>query len=458
MKFRLFFLVFIGFQLSIKAQYQINISYINHKDSSVQFRLSTFDEKLYIPKDTVQILRNKAKFSAATPVFGGIYTIYLPKSGKKIHLCIENKDIINLRINGENLQDSITTTDLKNKIFLQYQKIEQHFAYLDSQYNEIMKKGNASLKLKESLFKPKTDSLLSFRTNALKSLKQGSLLYKYFSWLNNLDQYAPNRQDYSGREKFLFKFPIQDPQLYFSPILKDILYEYLSSYPLNGDSILVGIDHVMKRLDCKDKAYSNTFNYFSTILQNSTIKNNINAYTLYIEKFLINNTCSFLKKERQNEFIAKYNQYKQLARTDTAINITLKDTSGTNQVLYDYLQKNDYTIICFYDPTCEHCKVQMPELDQMVKSTFNQTNFKIGVYAICNTNLALEKNWKDFIIEKELNENFIHVILGNEDKARLDYSAFSNPIFFLTDKAGTILLKKTTVSAIRKYITAQSKK
>lgn len=444
--------------LTSHAQYQINLSLTNSKDSLAYFRTSTFDEKLFIPKDTAQIIKGKVKFSSSTSVFGGIYYIYLPKSNRKIQLCVENKDIINLKMDAALPFDSIACSDPENKIFIQYQALEHNYQYIDSQYNEILKKGNASLKLKEAMYQPKKDTLSAFRTKALKSLKAGSLLFKYFSWINTLDAYSPNRQAYEGREKFISQFPLQDPQLYFSPLMKEITYEYLSSFPLNADSTLKGINVVMKRLDCKDKAYPNTFNYFSTVLQNGTIKNNLNGYVQFIDAYLINNKCTFLAKGREGDYLAKYKQFKQLAGTDTVINISLKDSSGKIQDLKDQLTKNDFTILSFYDPTCEHCQIQMPDLDLAIKSVINQTGLSILSYAVCNTNMLLEKEWKKFVNEYDLSENFIHVIMGETDKPRIDYAAYGNPMFFLIDKSGTILLKKATVSSIRNYLLAQKKR
>ena len=137
--------------------------------------------------------------------------------------------------------------------------------------------------------------------------------------------------------------------------------------------------------------------------------------------------------------------------------MSLKDTSGNLQTLTTLLKQNDFTVISFYDPTCEHCKIQMPELDIAIKSVINQTGLAVSIYAICNSTNFLEKEWKNFINENKLTQNFTHVILGNDDKPRIDYAAYSNPIFFLTDKNGTLLLKKATVDSIKKYLLSQKK-
>lgn len=443
--------------LSATAQYQVNLTLSNIKDSLAYFRLCTFDEKLFIPKDTSRIKKNVVKFASTTSIFGGIYYVSLPASNKKIQLCIENKDMINLKLDGSLPLDSIYCSDPENKVFIKYQALESKYQYIDSQYNDLLKKGNASLKFKESLYKPKKDTLSAFRKQALRTLKTGSVLHKHFTWLNTLDEFSPNRQEYAQREKFLRQFPLQDAQLYFSPLLKPIIYEYLSSYPLQADSTLKGIEAVMKRLDCKDKAYPNTFNYFTNVLQNNTIKNNIEGYMDFIETYLINNKCSFLPKNREAEYLTKYKQFKQIAGTDSITNISLKDTAGIKQDLGDVVAKHDYTIISFFDPSCEHCKVQMPELDLTVKSVLNQTNLSLSIYAICNTNFSMEKDWKTFITEHALSENFVHVILGDDDSPRVQYAAYGNPMFFLVDQNKKILLKKTTVSAIKKFLLGQKK-
>jgi prenyltransferase beta subunit len=270
--------------------------------------------------------------------------------------------------------------------------------------------------------------------------------------LNLIDAYTPNRTNHEARNTFLKQFDIKDPQLYFSPVLKEIFYEYLSSYPLVADSIIVGADQIMKKLACKDKAYASTFNYFATVLQNSSIKDNSKAYTTLIEKYLINNTCSFLAKKTADEFMASYTRMKQIAAIDTATNIILQDTAGKTYSLYDQIRLYDFTLISFYDPTCEHCQDQMPELDSTLNSIRTLTGLKLLHFAVCNTDMVLEKKWKQFIIDNQLNDGYVHVILADSTSVRNAYGAYSNPIFFLVDSSKKVLLKKASISSIKKYL------
>lgn len=439
-----------------KAQYQINIIYNNPKDSVLHFRLSTFDDKLFLPKDTVKVVKNKAKFASATSVFGGIYAIYLPTSKKKIQLCIENKDMMTLTLNGNDLTDSITCSDPENNLFIKYQSLENSFHYLDSQYNELQKRGNATLRLKEEMYSKKREALINFRNNALKTIKPKGLLHKYFTILNQIDAFKPDKQDIQAREYFINQFNLKNQQLYFSPVIKQILYEYLSAYPLVADSITKGMDVVMSKLNCKDKPYPNTFNYFASVLQNSSIRENTKGYTNFIEKYLINNTCTFLPQSKADEFRSSYSRMKDIVKLDTAINIILKDTSGKTQELTHHINQHDYTVISFYDPSCEHCKYQMPELDSTLKTIRAQQGISVLNFAICNTSTVMEKSWKAFINEHKMDDHYVHVILGEENTIRNTYGAYSNPLFYLCDRKGNILIKKGTAANIASYIKRNS--
>ena len=89
----LFFLV--GFllisQLGV-AQFQLKIKSSNAMDSIAYLWGTVFDEKNYIPKDTIEFYKSVNTIKQIKPIVGGIYYLYFPTSKQKINLIIENKD------------------------------------------------------------------------------------------------------------------------------------------------------------------------------------------------------------------------------------------------------------------------------------------------------------------------------------------------------------------------------
>ena len=39
------------------------------------------------------------------------------------------------------------------------------------------------------------------------------------------------------------------------------------------------------------------------------------------------------------------------------------DTAGATQDLHKFASENDYTLLMFYAPTCDHCQKEVPEID-----------------------------------------------------------------------------------------------
>jgi thiol-disulfide isomerase/thioredoxin len=143
---------------------------------------------------------------------------------------------------------------------------------------------------------------------------------------------------------------------------------------------------------------------------------------------------------------------KSLTNRDTSENIILKDTNGISQNLHNFAKLNDYTLIIFFDPNCEHCKVDVPKMDSVVKLFEYQFVKKIGKYAICNEQITQPEIWKNFINNYHLINNYIHVTIGENNDVRKAYDAYSNPIFYLIDKDGRFISKKLGINSFRSIL------
>ena len=69
----LFIIILLAFANLANAQYQIKIKAINTLDTVIYFRGTVFDEKNFIPKDTINLYKGSFTLSAKKPILGGIY-------------------------------------------------------------------------------------------------------------------------------------------------------------------------------------------------------------------------------------------------------------------------------------------------------------------------------------------------------------------------------------------------
>ncbi len=438
------------------AQYQIKIKAIKTIDSLAYFRGAVFDDKNFLAKDTIPLYKGNFTIKYAKSIVGGVYYLYFPKSKQKIFFIIEDRDSIQFELRGSNYLDSISTNLSKNKILLDYQRLENRLSKIDSMYNVELQIGRKfSIAQKVLYFKDKTDELTNFRQTALKKLKPLDALSVYFTALNLKDNQVPNFKDFEGRNSFLKKFNIANPKLLFTPIMKDLILNYLTYFPKRADSVCKGIDSIIAKVDCKSKAYPYVMDLFTKVLKSRNLANNTEGYEYFIEKYIQKSKCKFLSAEAEKKMLAELEVIKALKLNDTCINILLPDSLGVVKDLHEISKGYDCTVIIFYDPQCEHCKVEVPKMDSVIHLLAQQLNKRIGVYAICNTPDISNNEWKKFIYDYQLINQYTHVKMSSNSSVRKAYDAYSNPIFFLIDREAKMIAKKISPSTLRRILVTQ---
>lgn len=132
-----------------------------------------------------------------------------------------------------------------------------------------------------------------------------------------------------------------------------------------------------------------------------------------------------------------------------AENITLPDTAGAMKTLYGDTSR--FTVVCFWDPTCGHCKELLPVLDSIYQAKWKANGVKI--FAVAKETDGSKKDWLEFIRKGHISE-WTHVYYSKEDeKKRIDsnipgysqlYDVQTFPTVYLLDKDKRIVAKKLT--------------
>jgi thiol-disulfide isomerase/thioredoxin len=129
---------------------------------------------------------------------------------------------------------------------------------------------------------------------------------------------------------------------------------------------------------------------------------------------------------------------------EKAANLEMIDSTGKPSALYDV--NADYTVVCFWDPTCGHCKEEVPKIDSVYKTSWQQHNVKI--YAMLTEDVKAE--WVKYTKEHSLND-WVHVYqtkaMEQADNAaqkpgfRQLYDVTVTPKLYLLDKDKRIIAK-----------------
>jgi len=456
-KLVLFLLFFCSF--SVLGQFKLRIKIQNPKDSIAYFRTTLFDDKNYIPKDTLNLKKKTSFFiNNKKSIVGGIYFLYFPKSKQRIYLSFRDQDSTRLELDGTDLIGLAKASDKKNQKFLAYQRLEKSFHLIDSLYEVEVKKGRKfSFANKAAFFREKTESLQAFRTEALKTLPSGDPLYLYFKTLNRLDASVPNRSNFKGREEFFANTNWNDKQLLYTPSLKPLLQEYLNYYPLVGDSLMKGVNRVMNSIDCKSRTYLFVLDHFGKLLQNRNIQNNVDAYITFIKNYVQKDQCKVISAAVKKPYLTDLENLSQLKLDAPIIDMKLLDTAKVAQSIAQFASKYDYTLMVFYDPDCDHCQKEVPEMDSTLKIMEKRFDLKVGRYYIMNAPGLPTFKWKDFISTYKLHSNALHVIIPEEGNIRALFDAYSNPVFHLINQKTELKAKNVSPLSIRRWFETNSK-
>jgi thiol-disulfide isomerase/thioredoxin len=137
-----------------------------------------------------------------------------------------------------------------------------------------------------------------------------------------------------------------------------------------------------------------------------------------------------------------------------------------NKAFSLYESPAKYTFIAFWDPTCGHCKEEMPRVDSFYTKNWKQ----LGVQVIgVNTNVKEMAAWKQFITEGRFDAGWLHayqtdaafnaeINAGKPSTIRQLYDVFKTPTFYLLDKDKKIIAKNLTVDQFHDFLQSQQKK
>ena len=166
------------------------------------------------------------------------------------------------------------------------------------------------------------------------------------------------------------------------------------------------------------------------------------------EKYFAQKDYAWLTKEGRKTITDRAYSLMANIMGSPASDIALPDSNGTIRSLYGDTSAR-YTIVCFWDPTCGHCKEVLPKLDSMYRVKWKASGLKI--FSVAKETDGTRNDWLNFIRSNKL-ENWTHVYYSKaEEKQRIDagipgYSQLfdiqSFPTLYLLDKDKRIVAKK----------------
>jgi hypothetical protein len=143
-----------------------------------------------------------------------------------------------------------------------------------------------------------------------------------------------------------------------------------------------------------------------------------------------------------------------------AANLEMVDTANKPTPLYGV--QAQFTVVCFWDPTCSHCKETVPKLDSIYQAKWKNEGVKLYGVMVDGG----KDNWLKFIREHNL-KGWIHVYetqqqhdavaANNQAGYKQLYDVYQTPTIFLLDKDKRIIAKRLSYQQLDEVINLKLK-
>jgi len=430
-----------------------------------------YGEKQYV-RDTVHVDHNGwAEFKGKEELPGGIYLVVMP-----------NKTYFEILVTAEEQKFTIETDtvdfvnrfdvkgSVENKLFNEHQRFivarTKESQALRGRYDankdnkdstKILKEqiGAVDKQVKDYRLKLMAENPKSFMTKIFTAMRdpevpdapkdeKGNVLDSAFGY----HYYKSHFWDYVD---------FSDERLLRTPILQNKIKTYTTQLtPQIPDSIIESVNLIIDKAEVNKEVFKYCVATLANTYETSNIMGFDKVFVDIAERYYLTDKAFWADDSLKKKIEERVNKIKPNILGTPAYNLVMPDTALKTHRLYDVVA--DYTVLVFWDPTCSHCKKELPLLAAYYDSV-KATGLKLEIFAIgIESDIDL---WKNYI--KEHNLKWINVSdLYNNTHFRNYYDIYSTPVIYLLDDKKRIIAKRLDTEKLRDFIDnyrkAQSKK
>ena len=438
-----------GYQISLAApEYKSGITYLAYHNG----------KNLNVADSAAMSNNGTAVFKGATKLPPGIYAIVFPGKNLSVDFFIDKDQVISINAaDSNNLANTVFTGSKEQGLFQQYQKfVAVKGKLLQKEKTDYMSsKTKADSTLHEANYTRYNKELNDYRENIIKTQPK-SMMAALLNAMkeppyptktpvthqDSIDNYNFYKAHYWDGISFMDDRIIRTP--FFLPKLERYYREVM---PQASDSIIKDADYKLLLARTAPEMYKYLLNWLTDEYINPKYMGQDAIFVHLFEKYHSKGLSSWLN-EKQMDIITR-RAYMQMANLigEKAANLEMVDTAGKPSALYDL--QAEYTVIIFWDPTCGHCKEEVPRIDSIYRAFWKASNVRI--YAVLSEDQKPEwlkylnehhiTDWTNVYETKEMTDA---VKASQRPGFRQLYDVTSTPTLYLLDKEKRIIGKKLT--------------
>ena len=417
--------------------------------------------------------KSEGAFKGKDKLTGGIYFVVSPQYTIQFELLIGKEQHFSIVADSTQKENVKITGSVDNDIFKEYTKLTTEKGRKIDSLNKqfaLVKTRVDSAKINKAVAEQNKD--LEFYRNNISRKYPNSLLSVLLSAMKRPE--VPSVPMVNGKadsaypyrfvkEHFWDDVAFNDDRLLHTPFFEPKLDEYLKYYIApESDSIIPEIKYMLLSARTGKEMYPYLLMKFTNKYINPEYMGQDKVFIYLFENFYAKGDTTFLNAQSRKTIFDR--AYSMMANQlgNVAPVLVLTDTSG-NKISMQ-AKKSKFTFVAFWDPTCGHCKEEIPRLDSFYRAKWKALDVK--VFSV-NVNDKETDAFKKFIREKNLSKDWIFVYQPAAEKEadaaagranfRQLYDIYKTPTFYLLDENKNIIAKQLGLDQFDELIAAKLK-
>jgi thiol-disulfide isomerase/thioredoxin len=460
---------------SAKSEIKVQVKGISNANLILGYRI---EDKYYVV-DTAPADRNgNAVFATPKPWRRGIYFVALPNR-KTFDFMMPSNQTFTITTDTVDLYQHLQfKNSLENEQLAEYQRFIQEQRTVteqiieqkkqnpqnDSYYNEQLNRTDAKVLqyIEQAIARNKDNFLGDVLTvlrpiNAQQAMPSVDTSHPDYEqiWLN---YYATLRSNYFNNVNF------NETGLIYTPFFKPYIdYFFKSLIIQHPDTINKYLDLVVEKAKNNSEMYQYIVEMFFLRYQQSEVMSHDAVVVHIADKYYLNGAATWGDSAYLKRIKDRVEELRPTLIGNIAPSLFLQSIGG-DFVSLDTI-KARYTIMCFYEPSCGHCRKEVPKLWNYYQTVRDKD---VKVFAVYTQYDRAE--WEKFV-RTDNQFDWINVWDGFEGKNddstatvfsigsnfRTLYDVNSTPLILLLDENKRILAKRMSIETLEKIIAEELK-
>jgi thiol-disulfide isomerase/thioredoxin len=454
-----------------QQSYEIKARIHPYKDGYL-FLAYHFGSKQYLIDSAKIGAGGEAVFSGEKKLQGGIYMIVFPQKNGWVECMVDQQQHFTVMADTADLVGSLRYEGSSdNTLFGEYQKKSVEIGKEMASLREKMtgKPGDPEYDAANARSIQLGQEMQSYREQ-LQRNHSGHLLSAIFGLLKEPE--IPSAEKHpKGKYDSTFAYQfykdhywdgirLTDERLIRTPVLQGRFDRYFDQVlPQMSDSLIRYADQILAGARSNEEMFKFFLSSLTDKYVNPKYMGQDAVFVHLFEKYYLAGAADSWMNEKYRKFIFDRG-YSLMMNVigKKAAELPMVDTLGRSFSLYAL--QGPFTVVCFWDPTCGHCKEEVPRVDSIFQAKWKKQGVKlVGVMTDGG-----KDNWLKYIRENKL-KDWVHVYQTDQTKDRIYkegkpsyrqlYDVYQTPMIYLLDKDKNIVAKKLTYLQVDEFMEAK---